>query len=230
MNVKGQFRYATRHGVEGFHHWRVMQQLGAGLKAACGLQPGQCEAGRALMEMVRALQCRASMERRCRGRARCCGRDRLDASPCGTPAGSGSSGAGVLELRSGPAVQASGQLASSARSCLCHRWGKALALTLHHLAPLLGPAHAITFISALQQQPSRFHRRAAALEPGGPITRRFFAPNPVVLQVGSTVFAHAGILPDHVEYGLAKINKARRGSGTYRGLWRRGCGCWAQRP
>lgn len=52
MNVRGQFRYATRKGAEGFHHWRVMQQLGAGLKAACGLGPGQCVVGRRLEEVV----------------------------------------------------------------------------------------------------------------------------------------------------------------------------------
>ncbi|PSC71506.1 calcineurin-like phosphoesterase family [Micractinium conductrix] len=49
--------------------------------------------------------------------------------------------------------------------------------------------------------------RTTALRPGGEVTRRFLAPNPVVLQVGSTLFAHGGVLRQHVDYGLARINK-----------------------
>jgi hypothetical protein len=45
---------------------------------------------------------------------------------------------------------------------------------------------------------------------GGPITRRFFAPHPTVLQVGSTLFVHGGVLPSHVEYGLERINRETR--------------------
>jgi hypothetical protein len=45
---------------------------------------------------------------------------------------------------------------------------------------------------------------------GGPITRRFFAPHPTVLQVGSTLFVHGGVLPEHVEYGLERINRETR--------------------
>ncbi|KAF6258233.1 Metallo-dependent phosphatase-like protein [Scenedesmus sp. NREL 46B-D3] len=52
--------------------------------------------------------------------------------------------------------------------------------------------------------------REAALRPGGPITRRFFAPHPTVLQVGSTLFVHGGVLPAHVEYGLERINRETR--------------------
>ncbi|WIA20087.1 hypothetical protein OEZ85_005946 [Tetradesmus obliquus] len=52
--------------------------------------------------------------------------------------------------------------------------------------------------------------REAALRPGGPITRRFFAPHPTVLQVGSTLFVHGGVLPSHVEYGLERINRETR--------------------
>jgi hypothetical protein len=32
------------------------------------------------------------------------------------------------------------------------------------------------------------------------------AKNPTVLQVGDTLFAHAGVLQEHVDYGLDKIN------------------------
>lgn len=44
----------------------------------------------------------------------------------------------------------------------------------------------------------------------GSIARRFFAPHPIILQVGSTVFVHGGILPQHTEYGLERINEETR--------------------
>ncbi|CAD7704141.1 unnamed protein product [Ostreobium quekettii] len=49
--------------------------------------------------------------------------------------------------------------------------------------------------------------RWAAIRPGGPMAKRFFARHPTVLQVGSTLFVHGGLLPDHVQYGVNKINK-----------------------
>jgi len=49
--------------------------------------------------------------------------------------------------------------------------------------------------------------RWAALGPGQPIARHVLATNPVVLQIGSTVFAHGGIHMDHVTHGLDKINR-----------------------
>jgi hypothetical protein len=49
--------------------------------------------------------------------------------------------------------------------------------------------------------------RLAALAPGGPMATRFLAHQPLVVAVGSTVFAHGGILPHHVDYGLEHINK-----------------------
>ncbi|KAL6751357.1 Metallo-dependent phosphatase-like protein [Haematococcus lacustris] len=52
--------------------------------------------------------------------------------------------------------------------------------------------------------------RSQALQPGSAITRRFFANHPTVLQVGSTVFVHGGVLPEHVEYGLERINRETR--------------------
>jgi hypothetical protein len=50
--------------------------------------------------------------------------------------------------------------------------------------------------------------RVAALKPGsGPLSRRFIAPNPAVLQIGSTVFVHGGLLPEHVyDIGLERLN------------------------
>ena len=52
--------------------------------------------------------------------------------------------------------------------------------------------------------------RSAALEPGGPVATRFIAPHPVVLQIGSTLFVHGGLLPKHVEYGLDRMNRETR--------------------
>lgn len=49
--------------------------------------------------------------------------------------------------------------------------------------------------------------RKRALAPGGVLTSRFMARHPVVLQIGSNVFVHAGLLPSHVEYGLERINR-----------------------
>lgn len=49
------------------------------------------------------------------------------------------------------------------------------------------------------------------------MTRRFFSANPVVLQIGSTVFAHGGVLPQHVEYGIARINQV--GGRQFRCVW-----------
>ncbi len=48
--------------------------------------------------------------------------------------------------------------------------------------------------------------RFAAFAPGGPYAR-MLAKRPTVLVVGDTVFAHGGVLPEHVSYGLEKINQ-----------------------
>lgn len=65
--------------------------------------------------------------------------------------------------------------------------------------------------------------RAAALQPGGPVATRFFSGHPIVLQVGSTVFAHGGVLPAHVDYGLERINRETsqwmQGRGGFYGPW-----------
>lgn len=51
-----------------------------------------------------------------------------------------------------------------------------------------------------------FKTRVAALRPGGPISTRFLSENPTALVVGDSVFVHGGLLVDHVQYGLEKIN------------------------
>ena len=44
----------------------------------------------------------------------------------------------------------------------------------------------------------------------GPATVRFLADHPIVLQIGSTVFVHGGVLPQHAEYGVERINAETR--------------------
>ena len=47
--------------------------------------------------------------------------------------------------------------------------------------------------------------RFALFAPGGPLAMAL-ATNPTVLQIDDTLFAHAGVLPQHVAYGLEKVN------------------------
>lgn len=53
-------------------------------------------------------------------------------------------------------------------------------------------------------QPNERHR-GAALMAGGPYARRL-AEWPTVLQLGSTVYVHGGVVPRWVEYGIDRIN------------------------
>eukprot|EP00798_Chlamydomonas_sp_ICE-L_P002722 gene2722-12595_t len=48
--------------------------------------------------------------------------------------------------------------------------------------------------------------RFAVYKPGGPMGIEF-SKNPAVLIVNDTAFAHGGLLPAHVDYGLEKINQ-----------------------
>ncbi|XP_058182615.1 shewanella-like protein phosphatase 2 [Rhododendron vialii] len=52
--------------------------------------------------------------------------------------------------------------------------------------------------------------RIAALRPEGPISSRFLANNLTVAVVGESVFVHGGLLPNHVTYGLDRINEEVR--------------------
>jgi len=52
-----------------------------------------------------------------------------------------------------------------------------------------------------------FRARFAALKPTGKITERFIAPNPVTLRIGEDSVRSRGVLPEHVEYGLNRINR-----------------------
>lgn len=48
-------------------------------------------------------------------------------------------------------------------------------------------------------------QRSAAFRPGGPYAERL-AEQPIVMIVGDNVFVHGGVLPEHVKYGLDRMN------------------------
>lgn len=52
--------------------------------------------------------------------------------------------------------------------------------------------------------------RSEVMKPGSSVVRRFMAPHPIVMQVGSSLFVHGGVLPAHVAHGLEKINEETR--------------------
>ena len=49
--------------------------------------------------------------------------------------------------------------------------------------------------------------RYRAFQPGGPLTRRFFAHHNTVLVIGSSVFVHAGLTPEHVHAGMVNFDR-----------------------
>jgi hypothetical protein len=53
--------------------------------------------------------------------------------------------------------------------------------------------------------PAEQRGRAAAFAPGGSYAQKL-ARHPTVAMVGDTLFAHGGVLPAHVDYGLSRIN------------------------
>lgn len=57
----------------------------------------------------------------------------------------------------------------------------------------------------LARVPPSQRARAAAFLPGGLYARKI-APHPVAIVVGDSVFAHGGVLPKHVRYGLDRMN------------------------
>ena len=58
----------------------------------------------------------------------------------------------------------------------------------------------------LEGLPAERRGRAAAFLPGGDFAKRL-AEQPVVIQVGDSVFVHGGVLEQHVRYGLGRINR-----------------------
>ncbi len=53
--------------------------------------------------------------------------------------------------------------------------------------------------------PTAYERRARAFLPGGGMALRF-SERPLILMVGDTLFAHGGVLPAHVDYGIDRLN------------------------
>ncbi|KAG9446973.1 hypothetical protein H6P81_013101 [Aristolochia fimbriata] len=84
------------------------------------------------------------------------------------------------------------------------------------LCPPLGPQPDIfrgvprRLAGVREEFQSGFRARIAALRPAGPISKRFLSDNPTVLVVGDSVFVHGGLLKDHVDYGLERINQEVR--------------------
>lgn len=96
-------------------------------------------------------------------------------------------------------------------------WGKQAALEMA-LSIKCGVCESYLSRPEIQKILSLWHSdgrttRKFALNPGsGPISRRFISPNPAVLQVGSTVFCHGGLLPEHVyDVGTDRINLETHG-------------------
>lgn len=58
---------------------------------------------------------------------------------------------------------------------------------------------------AAPQVPEPARGRFAAFAPGG-VYARLLAQRPTVAIVGDTVFAHGGVLPQHIDYGLGRLN------------------------
>jgi hypothetical protein len=54
-----------------------------------------------------------------------------------------------------------------------------------------------------------FAQRAAAFLPGGAYALKL-AQRDVIAMVGDSVFVHGGVLPEHVSYGIARINAETR--------------------
>jgi hypothetical protein len=61
-------------------------------------------------------------------------------------------------------------------------------------------------VGAAEQLPDAQRGRAAAFSPGGPYALKL-AKHLTVALVGDSLFAHGGVLPAHVDYGLDRINR-----------------------
>lgn len=61
----------------------------------------------------------------------------------------------------------------------------------------------------LAEVPENMRARVAAFIPGGHYARLMANRNTVVI-VGETVFVHGGVLPEHIEYGLDRLNAETR--------------------
>ena len=73
----------------------------------------------------------------------------------------------------------------------------------------LGAQSPARLATLLAQLPAGRRGRAAAFLPGGAVAKRL-SVQPVVEQVGDSVFVHGGVLEAHVRYGLGRINREVR--------------------
>lgn len=63
--------------------------------------------------------------------------------------------------------------------------------------------------SLLAQYTEEERARVAALRPGGPYARVLARRNTVLI-IGDNVFVHGGVLPEHIDYGLERLNAETR--------------------
>lgn len=63
--------------------------------------------------------------------------------------------------------------------------------------------------AALLQVPEEMRARVVAFRPGGPYAMMLARRNTIVM-VGDNVFVHGGVLPEHAEYGIERINEEVR--------------------
>jgi len=66
-------------------------------------------------------------------------------------------------------------------------------------------AHGVEIDSLLASLPEEQRGRAVAFRPGGPYAEILAERNSVVI-VGDNVFVHGGVLPEHIDYGIERLN------------------------
>ena len=77
-----------------------------------------------------------------------------------------------------------------------------------HLVNLFGKAFEDAFGGAEEDpRKKQVKARIGLFSPGGPLAQQL-AMNSTVLIVNDTVFAHGGLMPRHVEFGLERLNNA----------------------
>ena len=77
-----------------------------------------------------------------------------------------------------------------------------------HLVNLFGAPFADAFGGAEKDpRKKQVKARVGLFSPGGPLAQQL-AMNSTVLIVNDTVFAHGGLMPRHVEFGLEKLNRS----------------------
>jgi hypothetical protein len=78
-------------------------------------------------------------------------------------------------------------------------------VTAHSFQEFADLAQNAPAAAALRPVPPEAKGRAAAFAPGGSYALKL-ASRPIIAVVGDTLFVHGGVLPQHVEYGVGRIN------------------------